>query len=544
MRPWPLRVKLVVLMLVLLAAALVTTAMASVYTTRDYLLNRVDAQLLDSVQEATRQCEGSPGPTVGGPGPVQRTGYYVGCVAQDGSIKERSVNPHAASKSRPALPSTINDVGQLSQLTKYTIGTYATVAPVDGEGHQWRVIYAQQAKRDPATGLAPAPVVLAISLDEVDAAVSRQLRTSLTVDGVVLVILAIVAYLLVRSSLRPLVEVEQTAEAIAAGDLSRRVPEADPRTEVGGLSQALNTMLGQIETAFDERRASEEAARASEEAARASEEAARASEETARASEEAARASEEAARASEETARASEEAARASEERMRRFVADASHELRTPLTSIRGFAELHRQSGHSDDAIGRIEHHATRMGLLVDDLLLLARMDQQRPLDKKPVDLLSLATDALIDARVTATDHRLRLRTPSSDDDEADVEPAVVLGDETRLRQVLQNLLSNALSHTPAGTEITVYVGTEADNAVLEVSDNGPGMTTQDAARVFERFYRTDPSRTRARGGSGLGLSIVAALVTAHGGQVALRTAPGEGAAFRVSIPLLRTTTQ
>jgi two-component system, OmpR family, sensor kinase len=287
------------------------------------------------------------------------------------------------------------------------------------------------------------------------------------------------------------VEVEQTAEAIAAGDLTRRVPEADPRTEVGGLSMALNTMLGQIETAFDERRASEEAALASE-------------------------------------------------ERMRRFVADASHELRTPLTSIRGFAELHRQSGGADDNVGRIEHHATRMGLLVDDLLLLARMDQQRPLEKKPVDLLALATDALIDARVTAHDHKLRLRTQGGDGDD-DVEPAVVLGDETRLRQVLQNLITNALIHTPAGTEVTVFVGTEGREAVLEVSDNGPGMTEEDAGRVFERFYRLERSRTRvvSGSGSGLGLSIVSALVAAHGGTVTLRTAPGKGAAFRVTLPLM-----
>jgi two-component system OmpR family sensor kinase len=163
-------------------------------------------------------------------------------------------------------------------------------------------------------------------------------------------------------------------------------------------------------------------------------------------------------------------------------------------------------------------------------------MDQQRPLDKKPVDLLALATDALIDARVTAHGHKLRLRTQGGDDD--DIEPAIVLGDETRLRQVLQNLINNAMMHTPAGTEVTVFVGTQGREAILEVSDNGPGMTAEDADRVFERFYRTDPSRTRALGGSGLGLSIVSALVAAHGGKVTLRTAPGEGAAFRVTLPL------
>ncbi|MFI5916354.1 sensor histidine kinase [Dactylosporangium sp. NPDC051541] len=520
MKSWPLRVKLVVLMLVLLAAALVTTGTAGVISTRDYLIDRVDAQLLDSVSQETGTCDGllsanpfkggNGGPAGGGPvrAPVQRNGYYVMCTLADGTFAQSNFNPNASDPdNRPAVPTSWEAVsGGLAKLSDNTAGSYATVDPVNDSGHNWRVLYAYQVTLDPHGNVRRhSPVVVAISLDEVDSTVSRQVVMSATIGGFVLLVLAVVAYLLVRSSLRPLVEVEETAEAIAAGDLSRRVPEADPRTEVGGLAQALNTMLGQIETAFDERRASEEAALASEQAALAS-----------------------------------EQSALASEGRMRRFVADASHELRTPLTSIRGFAELHRQSGQNDDNIRRIEHHATRMGLLVDDLLLLARMDQQRPLEKKPVDLLSLATDALIDARVTATDHRLRLRTPNSEDADADTEAPIVLGDETRLRQILQNLLSNALNHTPAGTEVTVFVGTEGDQAILEVADNGPGMTEDDAARVFERFYRTDPSRTRALGGSGLGLSIVAALVAAHGGNVSLKTAPSKGATFRVELPLLR----
>ncbi|GAA4244267.1 HAMP domain-containing sensor histidine kinase [Dactylosporangium darangshiense] len=497
MKSWPLRVKLVVLMLVLLAAALVTTGTAGVYSTRDYLLTRVDAQLLGSVGDAAMNCSSASNDLQHGLQPMPRNGFYVACINADtGAMTTLYFGRNATDQEPPTLPSTVDGLDSLAQLDNRVYGTYDTVSPTGGDGHQWRVLYAVTKVMTPPgpgrnRGEQPVALVVGISLDEVDATVTRQVWTSVTIGGFVLLVLAVVAYLLVRSSLRPLIEVEQTAEAIAAGDLSRRVPEADSRTEVGGLSQALNTMLGQIETAFDERRTSEEAARASE-------------------------------------------------ERMRRFIADASHELRTPLTTIRGFAELHRQSGQGDENIGRIERHATRMGVLVDDLLLLARMDQQRPLEKSPVDLLSLATDALVDARVTATDHRLRLRTVIHDDDE-DVEPAVVLGDETRLRQVLQNLLSNALSHTPPGTEITVYVGTENTNAILEVSDNGPGMTAEDAKRVFERFYRTDPSRTRALGGSGLGLSIVAALVAAHGGKVTLQTAPNEGATFRVSIPLFRT---
>ncbi|GAA2617863.1 HAMP domain-containing sensor histidine kinase [Dactylosporangium fulvum] len=492
MKALPLRIKLVGLMLILLAAALVTTSAVGVYNTRTYLSDRLDEQLKTSADGAFTDCGRGFVNTDDRHGPKQLTGYYVGCVDwKTGEIDRSAFIPSYDGQQAPKLPTNVGDLADASA-TKMRLPYYTTVPAAGGDGHDWRVLFT--ARQSPGGVQA---VVVALSFDEVDKTVNQQIRMSAAVGGGVLVLLAVVAYLLVRSSLRPLVEVEETAEAIAAGDLTRRVPEADPRTEVGGLSQALNTMLGQIETAFDERRASEEAARASE------------------------------------------EAAKASEERMRRFVADASHELRTPLTSIRGFAELHRQSGGNPaETIGRIEHHATRMGLLVDDLLLLARMDQQRPLEKKPVDLLALATDALIDARVTAKDHRLRLRTPSSDDDEADVEPAIVLGDATRLRQVVQNLLSNALTHTPAGTEVTVFVGTGGRDAILEVADNGPGMTAEDASRVFERFYRTDPSRTRALGGSGLGLSIVAALVHAHGGQVTLRTAPGEGAAFRVTLPL------
>lgn len=476
MRAWPLRVKLVALMLVLLAVALTITGGIGLYSTRNYLGNKLQTQLTETVPKTDMDCTsaGLPRDRDYNPhGPALANGYWVGCVGgSGGAITKANFIPRNAQQAEPKMPAKVDDLSGP--------GPFFTVPSTDGKGHDWRVLLARNRQ---------GYVLVALSEDEIDETVEQQLWVTVGVGGGVLLLLAIVAYLLVRSSLRPLVEVEQTAEAIAAGDLTRRVPEADPRTEVGGLSTALNTMLGQIETAFEERRASEEAALASE-------------------------------------------------ERMRRFVADASHELRTPLTSIRGFAELHRQSGRGDDNVGRIEHHATRMGLLVDDLLLLARMDQQRPLDKKPVDLLALATDAMIDARVTAHGHKLRLRTQGGDDDD-DVEPAIVLGDETRLRQVLQNLIANAMTHTPAGTEVTVFVGTEGHHAVLEVSDNGPGMTAEDAERAFERFYRTDPSRTRAHGGSGLGLSIVDALVAAHGGTVTLRTAPGEGAAFRVTLPLI-----
>jgi two-component system OmpR family sensor kinase len=331
-------------------------------------------------------------------------------------------------------------------------------------------------------------VVVALSLDDVDNTVTQLTLVNAVVGLAVLGLLAVGGYLVVRSSLRPLVEVEHIAGAIAAGDLSRRVPERDPRTEVGRLGRALNGMLGQIESAFRAREASEQNARRSE-------------------------------------------------ERMRQFVADASHELRTPLASIRGFAELYRQGAVPDEAdvqrvMRRIEDEALRMGVLVEDLLLLARVDEQRPLEYAPVDLLQIAGDAVHDARAVAPDRRIELELLPSDT------PPIVPGDEARLRQVAANLVSNALTHTPASATVRVRVGTDGATAVLEVADDGPGLTPEDAARVFERFYRADPSRTRSSGGTGLGLSIVAALVAAHGGTVEVDTNPGRGATFRVRLPV------
>jgi two-component system, OmpR family, sensor kinase len=229
----------------------------------------------------------------------------------------------------------------------------------------------------------------------------------------------------------------------------------------------------------------------------------------------------------------SAEHARSSEDRMRRFITDASHELRTPLTTIRGFAELYRQGAARDVELlmSRIESESRRMGLLVEDLLLLARLDAQRPLDRHRVDLLALASDAVHDARSVAPKRNIDMEVfdgPGTPE---------VLGDEARLRQVLGNLVANALQHTPDSAAISVRVGTDGDNAVLEVCDEGPGMSREDAHRVFERFYRTDSSRDRASGGTGLGLSIVDSLVYAHGGTVSVTTALGQGCRFTVSLP-------
>jgi two-component system OmpR family sensor kinase len=256
------------------------------------------------------------------------------------------------------------------------------------------------------------------------------------------------------------------------------VEPADDRTEVGQLGLSLNSMLGQIEAAFS--------------------------------------------------------AQQESESRLRRFVADASHELRTPLTSIRGYAELFRR-GAADrpedlaKAMRRIEQEAARMGVLVDDLLLLTRLDQGRPLEREPVDLARVAADAVDDARAVDPDREITLDTP---------ERPTVTGDDVRLRQVMGNLLTNARQHTPPGTPVHVRVATEDGSAIVEVADEGPGLTPDQAVRVFERFYRADESRTRERGGTGLGLAIVAAITEAHGGKAAVETAPGAGARFRVELPL------
>ncbi len=229
----------------------------------------------------------------------------------------------------------------------------------------------------------------------------------------------------------------------------------------------------------------------------------------------------------------SAEKARGSEERMRRFITDASHELRTPLTTIRGFAELYRQGAANDVEMlmSRIESESSRMGLLVEDLLLLARLDAQRPLDRRRVDLLVLASDAVHDARSIAPKRTITMEVfdgPGTPE---------VLGDEPRLRQVLSNLMTNALQHTPDTADVTVRVGTDDGTAVIEVCDKGPGMNVEDAHRVFERFYRADSSRARASGGTGLGLSIVDSLVYAHGGTVSVTTTPGQGCRFRVELP-------
>jgi two-component system OmpR family sensor kinase len=452
------------------------------------------------------------------------------------------------------------------------------VSAVSGDG-RWRVVSSAAAYSSPSGNTVQGTIVVGIDVTSLYRTIGELTTIDVIISCSLLLVLAVVGIAVIRRSMRPLRDIERTAEAIAAGDLGLRVPERDPRTEVGRLGRSLNAMLAHIEAAFRARMASEEAARRSEEAAHRS-----------------------------------ALAAGRSEDRMRQFVADASHELRTPLTAIRGFAEYYRQRGGvansaeagtvgpaADDALAddaaatsaghavtpdssngsdsstgglptgplntaeldrlieRVEGEAVRMGVLVDDLLLLARLDQQRPLDFRTVDLLAIAADALHDARVIAPKRTINLTVGTAD-------APLVTGDEVGLRQVVGNLMSNAMMHTPDGTpiEITIRSGAPSNgrrpraaqsafappggqagreqvsepSVILEVTDHGAGLTAEQQEHVFERFYRTDRARSRTAGGTGLGLAIVAAMVGAHKGRVWVDSEPGQGATFGFALPL------
>jgi two-component system OmpR family sensor kinase len=320
-------------------------------------------------------------------------------------------------------------------------------------------------------------IVVAASLADVDDAVRRLVIVEVVAVAGVLAVLGLVTWWVIRLGVRPLKTMAATATAIAGGDLSHRVPEVAPHTEAGELGSALNQMLARIERAFDERVRSEA--------------------------------------------------------RLRDFAADASHELRTPIATIRGYAELYRigalgEAAEIREAMCRTEHEAIRMGSLVDDLLHLVRLDHGRPFKREPVDLAALAADAVRDVSALQP---ARPITASIDG------PVTVLGDEARLRQVLGNIVGNALVHTPVDTPVDVQVTRSEGRAILQVTDQGPGMSAETAHRAFERFYRADPSRSRHHGGTGLGLAIVDATVRAHDGQVTLASTPGTGTAVRIELP-------
>ncbi len=348
-----------------------------------------------------------------------------------------------------------------------------TVSAKGGSGTRYRVVAT-------SSPFSATTTIVAVPLSEVDATLSRLAIVEALVIGAILLSLGVVAFFVVRLGLRPLDRMGETAGAIAAGDLSRRVSPATPRTEVGRLGLALNSMLERLEEAFAERQASED--------------------------------------------------------RLRRFLADASHELRTPLASIRGYAELYRigvvsDTAEADRAMSRIEDEAARMGVLVEDLLTLARLDEVRDPVRERVDVSQLARDTVDDARASDPDRDIDARTDGE---------AIVSGDPHQLRQVLGNLVRNALVHTPAGTPIEVTVTHGDDTVRVDVRDHGPGLPTSDADQLFDRFWRSEGGRERGRAGAGLGLAIVSGLVSAHGGSVDAVNAPGGGARFTVVLPTVR----
>jgi two-component system OmpR family sensor kinase len=352
------------------------------------------------------------------------------------------------------------------------LGRVFTVEGENGDANSYRV-FAERDRRD-ANGI----IVVAAPLGEINQRLDRLLIVESLVIAAVLLVLGIVAWAVVRVGLLPLDRMGHTAGAIAGGDLSHRVESTDPRSEVGRLGIALNAMLDRLEHAFSQREASEN--------------------------------------------------------KLRRFLADASHELRTPLASIRGYAELFRMGAARDPAeaeraMRRIEDEAARMGVLVEDLLTLARLDEIAEAPHHEVDLGALAEDAVSDARVTAPDREITLAAGAG---------TTVLGDAHQLRQVLANLMRNALVHTPAGTGIDVSVANGDERVRLVVRDHGPGLPTDDPDALFERFWRAEGGRERGRAGAGLGLAIVAAIVDAHDGSVGAANAPDGGAVFSVELPV------
>ena len=322
-------------------------------------------------------------------------------------------------------------------------------------------------------------IAIAQSLNDVDRTLSRLKWLFFFIGFLIVGLIALASRTMIKVGLKPLSEVENTAEKIAAGDLSARLPDAKPTTEVGRLTTSLNTMLARIEESFAVRKTSED--------------------------------------------------------KLRRFVADASHELRTPLTAIRGFAELHRQGAVSGEEetkqlLARIEGESIRMGSLVEDLLLLARLDQAREMEHLPVDIAQVTKDAVASAQVAGPEHPISLI--------GDADELYTLGDQHRIHQVIANLLANARTHTPVGTPITVSIAQSSDGVRIGVTDAGPGLSAEDQKRIFERFYRADSSRVRIDGeGSGLGLSIVDAVMKAHGGSVSVSSEIGKGSTFTLFFP-------
>ncbi|QAY69156.1 sensor histidine kinase [Xylanimonas protaetiae] len=473
----PLRTRLVAIIAVLLAAGLGATGAVTQAFVSHALVQQVDDQLV-----RTASSSGPLAQTIrnsaAGPGE-----FYVLLRFSAGGSQRLAWEPTISLNGEPTIPVMSADEVADHGLEPFTVPSRGGTHPTE-----WRVVAQNVSLGGP---LLDGIAFIALPLSSVHQASGILARTLFAAGAGIILLGAGAAWVLVRRSLRPLREIETTAAAIAAGDYTRRVPAAEPTTEVGSLGTSLNAMLAQIERAFADRDESER--------------------------------------------------------RMRRFVSDASHELRTPLATIRGYGELYRMGALDtpdkvDDTMGRVEDAARRMGLLVNDLLELARLDEGRPLRSERVDLAAMAGDAAQD--LVALDPERTVRVVGLDGDTPP--PAlVVTGDGDRLRQVMTNLVGNIARYTPAGSPAELALGTVVDDdvatrahAVVEVRDHGPGVSPEQAERLFERFFRADSSRTRESGGSGLGLAIVAAIVGAHGGHVSTRTPDGGGLVVRVTLPL------
>jgi two-component system OmpR family sensor kinase len=475
---WSLRNRLILSTLALATVAITASDFAASNSLRNFLINQADSQLNDVVQSSMLR--------------LDRAG--IDSTNQDNDGDENGFRPL-----RPlgAVPSTTavtlldvsgNVIGQIGgefansiDLIQFQKLTSEEVDSLQGEPF---TIYGDDGEPDIRAIARSLPsgegsVVISVALDSVEKTVAGLRGIFILISFIVLISIAIVARSLIKLTLKPLNQIEQTAAAIAEGDLSARLPEINSKTEVGRLTGSLNTMLSRIEESFVIRTESEN--------------------------------------------------------KLRRFVADASHELRTPLTAIRGFAELHRQGAvvgedKTKELISRIEKESIRMSSLVEDLLLLARLDQSRELSFDPVDINHLVQEAVASAKAAGPAYEVSI---SSDGDEV-----FVLGDSMRIHQAIANLLANARTHTPAGTKIDVKISQNDLETRISVSDNGPGLSEEDQKRVFERFFRADPSRVRVGGeGSGLGLAIVDAVMKAHSGSVEVDSKVGEGATFTIIFP-------
>ena len=483
LRNWSLRNRLTVGVLLLSAIGFLGAGITSQFLLKSYLIGQVDAQLNGVI--------GGTASRVNAAGIVndEETNPQHS-ETSEGSRKSVATPVSPLNRVPSAISVTVLDpLGNLiggiggdlndTQITDYVRGLLPRQVAAFGDkaftvaapGADFRVV----ARVLPS---AMGSVVVAQSLSDFDRTTHRIGRVFLFIGLIVLLLIGFAARQVIKLSMRPLEAIETTAERIAVGDLSARLENFEPDTEVGRLSTSLNTMLGRIEESFAVRTESED--------------------------------------------------------KLRRFVADASHELRTPLTAIRGFAELYRQGAvpqgeKTKELVGRIEKESIRMGALVEDLLMLARLDQSRPMELKPVNLVQVIEDTVASAMVAGAHHPITVQTPHE---------LYTLGDSDRIYQVFTNLLANARIHTPDGTSITVIARAEIDGAYITVADNGPGLRESDRKRIFERFFRADPSRQRKGSeGSGLGLSIVDAVMMAHGGKVGLTSKPGQGSAFTLFFP-------